>query len=77
MGPPGSFRQENALFLSEHFSWKCITTGDLLRKEVSKKSALGARIAECNKEYHYGKSKKTISFFKIMSNLSVINIFEI
>jgi len=64
MGPPGSFRQENALFLSEHFSWKCITTGDLLRKEVSKKSALGGRIAECNKEYHYVDDNIVIDLVK-------------
>ena len=74
MGPPGSFRQENALFLSEHFGWKCITTGDLLRKEVSKKSALGGRISECNKEYHYGKSRLN-SIFENVFDLSVIEIF--
>ena len=58
MGPPGCFRQENALFLSEHFGWKCITTGDLLRKEVQKKTQIGKRIQECFKEYHYGKLLK-------------------
>ena len=55
MGPPGSFRQENALFLAEHFGWKCISTGDLLRKEINRKSALGTRITECFKAYEYGK----------------------
>ena len=55
MGPPGSFRQENASFLAEHFGWKCISTGDLLRKEVNRKTPLGTRITECFKSYEYGK----------------------
>lgn len=63
MGPPGCFRQENALFLSEHFGWKCITTGDLLRKEVSKKSELGKKIQDCFKSYKYGKSLSCVIVF--------------
>ena len=44
MGPPGSFRQENAAFIGDQFGWKTITTGDLLRKEVKKKSETGKKI---------------------------------
>jgi len=35
MGPPGSFRHENAMYLAEHFSWKCISIGDILRREIT------------------------------------------
>jgi len=44
MGPPGTFRKENAQAISEHFGWKCIDTGELLRREVNKKSELGKKI---------------------------------
>ena len=44
MGPPGSFRQENAAFVADSFGWKCITTGDLLKKEVAKKTETGKKI---------------------------------
>ena len=43
------------IILSENFRWNFITTGDLLRKEVQKKTQIGKRIQECFKEYHYGK----------------------
>ena len=55
MGPPGAFRQENSLYLAEQFGWKCITTGDLLRKEILKKSELGKKIQDSFKSYQYGK----------------------
>ena len=55
MGPPGAFRQENSLYLAEQMGWKCITTGDLLRKEVMKKSELGKKIQDSFKNYQYGK----------------------
>lgn len=44
MGPPGSFRQENASFIADQFGWKCITTGELLRKEVAKKTETGKKV---------------------------------
>lgn len=55
MGPPGSGRKETALALSEHFSWGCISIGDLLKKEVNKKSEYGKSITESLKNYRYGK----------------------
>jgi adenylate kinase len=45
-GPTGSNRKEVALALAEHFNWTCISVGDLLKKEVSKKSDLGKAIFE-------------------------------
>jgi adenylate kinase len=55
MGPTGSFRQDNALFLAEHFGWKCISTGDLLRKEVLKKNTAGIKIKDAFSKFEYGK----------------------
>ena len=54
MGPPGSKRKEHALALAEHFNWSCLSVGDLLKKEVSKKSDYGKDIAESLKNYRYG-----------------------
>jgi adenylate kinase len=53
-GPPGSNRKEVALALAEHFNWTCISVGDLLKKEVSKKSDLGKTIFESLKQHKYG-----------------------
>ena len=55
MGPPGSNRKENALALAEHFGWSCISIGDLLKKEVSKKSDYGKAISDNIKSSTYGK----------------------
>ena len=55
MGPPGSFRQENAAFIADQFGWKCITTGELLRKEVSKKTETGKKVQEAFSAFQYGK----------------------
>jgi len=41
------------LYLAEHFSWKCISVGDLLRKEVAKKTPTGRDITEQQKQYNY------------------------
>ena len=55
MGPPGSFKTENAKTLAENFNWKCIQTGYLLKMEIEKKTEAGKKIAEAQKAYHYGK----------------------
>lgn len=52
-GPPGSNRKEVALALAEHFNWSCISVGDLLKKEVSKKSDLGKTIFESLKQHKF------------------------
>jgi len=59
-GPPGSNRKEVALALAEHFNWSCISVGDLLKKEVSKKSDLGKTIFESLKQHKYGKKYMTV-----------------
>jgi hypothetical protein len=56
VGPPGSNRKENALALAEYFNWQSISIGDLLKKEVSKKSEYGKAISESLKNYRYGKA---------------------
>jgi len=56
VGPPGSNRKMNALALAEHFNWSCVSVGDLLKKEVSKKSDYGKAITESLKHYKYGKA---------------------
>ena len=44
VGPSGCNRKENALALGEYFGWMCISMGDLLKKEVSKKTELAQAI---------------------------------
>ena len=57
MGPPGSKRKEIALSLAEYLSeednFVCISVGDLLKKEISKKSDIGKQIVESRKTYSY------------------------
>ena len=55
VGPPGSNRKEIALSLGEYFNWQSISVGDLLKKEISKKSEYGKAIIESQKYYRYGK----------------------
>lgn len=55
MGTPGTFRKENSQHISEHFGWKCIDSGELLRREVNKKSELGKKIQDAFKSYRFGK----------------------
>ena len=44
MGPPGSFRAENAKALGEQFSWKEIHTGEILKHQVNAKTEVGKLI---------------------------------
>ncbi len=64
MGPPGSSRKEHALALAEYFNWTCISIGDLLKKEVSKKSDYGKAIAEAQKTYEYPPDDIVIDLVK-------------
>lgn len=63
MGPPGSFRHENTMYLADLFGWKSISTGDLLRKEVMKKSEVGKKIQDAFKNYHFGKCVSNLTSF--------------
>ncbi len=41
VGPPGSNVRELSLSLCDYFHYTCVSVGDLLKKEISKKSELG------------------------------------
>jgi adenylate kinase len=73
VGPPGSNRKEIALQLAEHLSeddnFVCITVGDLLTKEINKKSELGKQIVESRKTYSYVKDEIVISLVKLQIEL--------
>ncbi len=61
MGPPGSKRKEIALSFSEYMydtiQLVCISVGDLLNKEITKKSEHGKLIVESRKTYSYVKDE--------------------
>lgn len=71
MGPPGSKRKEIALSLAEYLSedrengFVCISVGDLLRKEISKKSEFGKLIVESRRTYSYVKDEIVIELVKL------------
>ena len=46
--------------IAEHFNWKCITCGDLLRKEVKSKSPEGKLINARFKSYEFVDDKLVI-----------------
>ena len=64
VGPPGSNRKENALALGEYFGWACISMGDLLKKEVSKKTEFAQVISEAFKLYKYVPDQIVIELIK-------------
>jgi adenylate kinase len=81
VGPPGSKRKEIALSLGEYLSeealaanggetgshqpFVCISVGDLLRKEIQKKSEFGKLIVESRKNYSYVKDEIVIELVKM------------
>jgi adenylate kinase len=71
VGPPGSKRKEIALSLGEFLSeegenqFVCISVGDLLRKEIQKKSEFGKQIVESRKAYSYVKDEIVIELVKM------------
>lgn len=64
VGPAGSNRKENALALGEYFGWQCISMGDLLKKEVSKKTEFAHAIADSFKLYRYVPDNIVIELVK-------------
>ncbi len=69
MGPPGSKRKEIALSLAEYLSedgnYNCISVGDLLNKEIQKKSEYGKQIVENRKTYSFVKDEIVIDLVKL------------
>jgi adenylate kinase len=53
VGAAGSNRKENALALADYFGWACISMGDLLKKEVSKKTEFAPLIQDAFRLYRY------------------------
>ena len=64
VAPPGTNRKETSLALAEYFNWTCISVGDLLNKEVSKKSDYGKRIQESRKFLRYIDDEIVIDLVK-------------
>jgi adenylate kinase len=68
VGPPGSKRKEIALqlsdYLSEDGSFISISVGDMLNKEISKKSDLGKQIVDARKNYQYVKDDVVVEIVK-------------
>lgn len=55
MGPPGFRRKEKALTLNEEFKYATISVGDLLEKEVNKKTEYGKKIRDAKSKFVYGR----------------------
>lgn len=55
--------------LAEYFGWKSISVGDLLKKEVSKKSEFGKAISDALKNYRYGMPYPNHKPFQSMTTL--------
>jgi len=61
VGPPGSLVKEIGLELEINFKYPCVSVGDLLRKEVSKKSEQGQHIEDSIKNFNYVKDEIVIN----------------
>ena len=54
MGPPGCQKKEKAVTIGGEYNYLTVSVGDLLDKEVSKKSDYGRRIAEAKRKFGLG-----------------------
>jgi len=54
MGPPGCLKKEKALTLAEEFNCATVSVGDLLDREITKKSELGKKIKDAKAKFAYG-----------------------
>jgi len=61
MGPTGCRKKEKALTLAEEFNYITVSVGDLLEREISKKSELGKKIKEAQSTFTYGNNVLNIS----------------
>lgn len=64
VGPAGSNSKEIALELCDYFGYTCVSIGDLLKKEISKKSNLGQDIEKALKNFTYVKDEVVIEIVK-------------
>lgn len=71
VGPPGSKLRELALILAEHLGFHIVSIGDLIEKELSKKSQLSHEIQESIDKFQYVRDDIVISIA-----LNHINILE-
>jgi adenylate kinase len=68
--PPGSRGKEIALSLAEYLSEQagnitCISVGDLIDKEINKRSSFGKEIEQCRQTYSYVKDEIVIELLKL------------
>lgn len=68
--PPGSRGKEIALSLAEYLSESagnitCISVGDLIDKEISKRSSYGKEIEQSRQTYSYVKDEIVIELLKL------------
>lgn len=68
--PPGSRGKEIALSLAEYLqeqsgSINCISVGDLIDKEINKRSSFGKEIEQCRSTYSYVKDEIVIELLKV------------
>jgi len=64
IGPPGSNRKEVALSVADHFGAVCISTGDVIQKELNKKNEKAKIIQEAKKKYTYVRDDIVIELIK-------------
>jgi len=69
VGPVGSNSKEIALELCDYFGYTCVSIGDLLKKEISKKTNLGQEIESSLKNFTYVKDDVVIEIVKKEINL--------
>jgi adenylate kinase len=78
MGPTGCRKKEKALTLAEEFNYITVSVGDLLEREISKKSELGKKIKEAQSTFTYGKTiYKTIVADNIVIELVTQQLKEL
>ena len=64
LGPPKCHSKEFTLMLSEHFKYQSVSIGDLLKKEVKKKSDIGKWIQDSMRENSYAEDQIAIDLIE-------------
>jgi adenylate kinase len=63
-GPPGAGKGTQARFLQEHHGLTVISTGEIFRNEIQKKSPLGNEIKEIMESGHFISDELTLKVFE-------------